>query len=453
VETVFQRIILPEFMSKSIRNSMSTPKFVGCTYESPISIVGFIAAMPEVHAMITCLAAIGIAITGLVKDWSLVIPVLSLVVGAAVAHRLARGGTSSLLALEAPLRSDRPIRAIVTGASSGIGAETAKELVRRGIYVTLAVRDVVKGEAVAATIAAELASARSPAGATAADVRSRIDVAALDLASLQSVRRFATAYLARGNPALDILICNAGCMLSRPACIADAAPDRPVDVAFASNVLGHVLLTTLLFRLILTSGTRIVTLSSAMHLAAKTGPAGKTFNVTDAAKWDPPAAYATGKLGSIWLARSLQRRIDSALAANPSLNAPKGRACAVSVHPGTVWTPFHMPFYLDSPFYVYTLIPLIFGPIAYFSFKSPAQGVRTTLHCALSLHPLSSPESAALAGEGAMRIQPGQLYMDCRVCPMSAAAASESDRENFWVEVRDLIGHVKVDKETWDLCQ
>ena len=89
--------------------------------------------------------------------------------------------------------------AIVTGANSGLGLETARELARHGARVVIACRDVTKGTAALESIRADVGSS--------ADV----SVSQLDLASLASVRAFAAAELDRGVP-LDLLINNAGVM-------------------------------------------------------------------------------------------------------------------------------------------------------------------------------------------------------------------------------------------------
>src|SRR5437868_6686305 len=87
--------------------------------------------------------------------------------------------------------------AVVTGANSGIGLVTARELARAGAEVVMACRDTTKGERAAEQIRAEVPNAR-------------LEVAPLDLASLDSVREFAAGY---GRDSLDLLINNAGVMV------------------------------------------------------------------------------------------------------------------------------------------------------------------------------------------------------------------------------------------------
>ena len=91
---------------------------------------------------------------------------------------------------------------IVTGPTSGIGTETAAALARRGAHVVLACRDLVRGE----RLRAQLAAAAPLPGAPPP----RVEVMKLDVSSKASVREFAAAWEARGNPPVHCLINNAG---------------------------------------------------------------------------------------------------------------------------------------------------------------------------------------------------------------------------------------------------
>ena len=111
--------------------------------------------------------------------------------------------------------------AIVTGANSGIGYQTARYLSRVGATVILACRNREKGEAARARIVSE-----NPAA--------KVEVRVLDVADLDSVRRFATDFLSEGK-GLDLLINNAGVM---------AIPERRTtpqgfEMQFGTNHLGH----------------------------------------------------------------------------------------------------------------------------------------------------------------------------------------------------------------------
>ena len=103
--------------------------------------------------------------------------------------------------------------AIVTGANSGLGLATARELARAGASVVLAVRDPAKGEEAAARIRATVPGAA-------------VEVALLDLADLTSVRAFAESFAAPGR-SLDLLINNAGIMAA-PRRMTSAGLREPV---------------------------------------------------------------------------------------------------------------------------------------------------------------------------------------------------------------------------------
>jgi len=179
-------------------------------------------------------------------------------------------------------------RAIVTGASSGIGVETARALASAGAEVTLAVRDRVAGERSAAEI-------RETTGAT-------VRVGRLDLADLDSVRAFVSAW----DGPLHLLINNAGVM---------ALPTRQLtargwELQFATNHLGHFALTTGLHDA-LASGAhddaeaRIVSLSSRGHLRSSVVFDDVHFRERD---YDPWLAYGQSKTANVLLAVEAHRR-------------------------------------------------------------------------------------------------------------------------------------------------
>src|SRR3954452_3111727 len=115
--------------------------------------------------------------------------------------------------------------AVVTGANSGLGLVTARELARTGADVVMACRSVEKGEAAAAEIRAGVPDAC-------------VHVAELDLGSLDSVRAFAAAL---GAGAVDLLINNGGIMMTPQQQTADG-----FELQFGTNHLGHFALTGLL---------------------------------------------------------------------------------------------------------------------------------------------------------------------------------------------------------------
>ena len=175
-------------------------------------------------------------------------------------------------------------RAVVTGASSGIGAETARALAAAGADVTLAVRDRAAGERVAAEI-----------GATAGG--GPVAVATLDLADRLSVARFVDAW---AGP-LDILVDNAGIMATP-----ELRTPEGWELQFATNHLGHFSLTVGLRGALAASGAaRVVVVSSVGHV---NGPVlFDDLNLTRR-PYDPWAAYAQSKTANVLFAVEAARR-------------------------------------------------------------------------------------------------------------------------------------------------
>ncbi|MGW0753862.1 oxidoreductase [Streptomyces sp. NPDC002587] len=141
--------------------------------------------------------------------------------------------------------------AVVTGANSGIGYVTARELARRGASVVLACRSAARGRAAEVRLRSEVPGAE-------------VEFAALDLADLASVREFATAYGQR-RESLDLLVNNAGVMALPFGRTADG-----FETQFGVNHLGHFALTGLLLPRLRAAapGARIVTVSSGFHALA-----------------------------------------------------------------------------------------------------------------------------------------------------------------------------------------
>lgn len=188
-----------------------------------------------------------------------------------------------LTPLTIPSRKGR--LAIVTGASSGIGKATARALGLAGADVVLAVRNVEKGEAVAAELRAE-----GPEGTHT--------VAHLDTADLDSVRTFADSYAERR---VDILVLNAGIGGTRRREV--TAQDH--ELVMATNYLGHFALTgRLLDALRRASRARIVTLGS---IAARWGNI-RPDDLDLQRRWSSGRAYNNSKLAMVMFARELQRQ-------------------------------------------------------------------------------------------------------------------------------------------------
>ena len=158
---------------------------------------------------------------------------------------MSAAGATSWTVAEIPDLSGRT--AVLTGASAGIGLETARALGGHGASVVLACRTLDTAERAAASIRAESEGAA-------------IDVVHLDLASLASVRE-AAGEIRSAYPCLDLLINNAGVMEPPYEQTEDG-----FELTFATNHLGHFALTGLLLdRLLETPGSRVVTVSSEGH--------------------------------------------------------------------------------------------------------------------------------------------------------------------------------------------
>ena len=196
-------------------------------------------------------------------------------------------------------------QALVTGASSGLGEETARALASRGAAVTLAVRNVPKGEEVAARIRA---STGNP----------NIDVGEVELAVPASVRAFASQWMATHGP-LNLLINNAGVM----ACPLERTVEG-WEMQFATNHLGHFLLTNLLAPALRAGAPgRIVNLSSAGHRFSDVNLEDPHFNSRDYEKW---SSYGQSKTANVLFSVELTKRL-----------APFG-ITANAVHPGGIQT-------------------------------------------------------------------------------------------------------------------
>jgi NAD(P)-dependent dehydrogenase (short-subunit alcohol dehydrogenase family) len=194
--------------------------------------------------------------------------------------------------------------AVVTGANTGLGLETAKALAAHGASVVLAVRNIDKGKQAAATIAAA-----SPG----ADV----SLQRLDLSSLDSVRE-AAAELGAAHDKIDLLINNAGVMYTPKGTTADG-----FELQFGTNHLGHFALTGLLLdRLLAVEGSRVVTVSSVGHRIRS------RIDFDDLGfekhRYSRVAAYGRSKLANLLFTYELQRR----------LVAAEARTVAVAAHPG-----------------------------------------------------------------------------------------------------------------------
>ena len=178
-------------------------------------------------------------------------------------------------AADLPTFSGRTV--IVTGANSGLGLVTARELARVGAKTILAVRNTAKGDEAAATISGD------------------VEVRKLDLQDLASVRAFAD-----GVDGADVLINNAGIMAVPYAQTVDGFESQ-----IGTNHLGHFALTNLLLPRITE---RVVTVSSQMHLMGYVSLKDLNWKSRPYLAWP---AYGQSKLANLLFTSELQRRLDA----------------------------------------------------------------------------------------------------------------------------------------------
>lgn len=278
--------------------------------------------------------------------------------------------------------------AVVTGASSGIGLVTARELAARGAYVVLACRDVGKGEAARATMAANT------------------EVRLLDLADLDSVRSFAAGV---HDWRIDILVNNAGVLTDR---LARTAAGH--EIMFGTNVLGPFLLTQLL----LGHGAitdRVVWVASLAHRSGRRG-----LDLTDL-DWHrrrlSPHAYGATKLADLVLAYEQQRRF---VAAGSTLRS-------LAAHPG--WSATNL--------FAGTASPLAARAVGAFAklpllAQSADGGALPTLYAATDPH----LAGGTYIGPGG----PGELQGAPRPVGSSAASHDRDLAQRLWAACEELTG-------------
>lgn len=206
--------------------------------------------------------------------------------------------------------------AVVTGANSGLGLVTARELAKRGARVVLACRNLDKG-------GAALAEVERACVPTAGGVGPELEE--LDLASLDSVRSFGARF-AHAHDGLDLLINNAGVMAPPRKLTADG-----FELQLGTNHLGHFLLTNLLLPSMEgRDDARVVTLSSNAHKFGRIN----FDNLNGERRYFRWSAYGQSKLANLLFALELDRRLRArgstvkSLAAHPGYSATNLQSAA-----------------------------------------------------------------------------------------------------------------------------
>ncbi|MED6105966.1 hypothetical protein PIB30_000757 [Stylosanthes scabra] len=274
--------------------------------------------------------------------------------------------------------SSNNLTALITGASSGIGAETARVLAKRGVRVVIAARDLKKAKDVIQNIRKETPNAE-------------LILLEIDLTSFASIQRFCSEFLALELP-LNILINNAGIFSPN----LEFSEDK-FEMTFATNYLDTAKKTGI-------EG-RIINISSVIHSWVNRGCfrfndmlAGKNYNGT--------RAYAQSKLASILHAKEMARQ----------LKARNARVTINAVHPGIVKTGIiraHKGLITDSLFFIASKL-----------LKSISQGAATTCYVALS------PKAEGVSGK---------YFTDCNECNCSSLASDESEARKLWNNTHALL--------------
>jgi retinol dehydrogenase 12 len=272
---------------------------------------------------------------------------------------------------------------LVTGATSGIGKETALRLAMLGATVVIVARDAARGAAAGAEITGRVPLAR-------------VEVMTADLSSLSQVRRLAGDVLGR-HGRLDVLVNNAGLISPHRALTADG-----LETTFATNHLGPFLLTSLLRGLLERSApARVVTVSSAAHKQVR---AIAWDDLPGGAQSGQGQAYPVSKLLNILFTTELARRM-----------AGTG-VTANCLHPGFVRTNLGR----DVSGVLGTVLPLILRLR-----PGPSAGARTPVYLA------SSPKVARVTGG---------YFVNCKPAEPSALAKDTQAAARLWALSEDLSG-------------
>ncbi|KAJ9679471.1 hypothetical protein PVL29_021413 [Vitis rotundifolia] len=283
------------------------------------------------------------------------------------------------------------LTAIVTGASSGIGTETTRVLALRGVHVVMGVRNMSAGKEVKEAIVKEIPTAK-------------VDAMELDLSSMASVRKFASEYNSSGLP-LNILINNAGIMA-----VPYMLSKDNIEMQFATNHLGHFLLTSLLLDTMKKTTRksrkegRIVNVSSMAHRYPYRE--GIRFDkINDKPGYSRLFAYGQSKLANVLHANQLARRFKE----------DGVDITANSLHPGAIVTNLFRPS---------SIVSGLVNTVGKLVLKNIQQGAATT--CYVALHPQVKGVS-------------GQYFSDCNIAEPSSQAKDPELAKKLWEFSMNLV--------------
>lgn len=280
--------------------------------------------------------------------------------------------------------------AVVTGATTGLGLETARALASAGARVIVTARSAEKGEAAVATLTEQVPGAA-------------VEYGVLELGSLVSVRSFADELSGRID-ALQLLVCNAGIMM-----VPFGQTEDGFELQFGTNHLGHFLLTARLMPLLLAGApSRVVVLSSAGHNAS--GVDLDDPNYADR-PYDKMDAYGQSKSANVLFAAELDRRF-----------ADRG-VHAWSVHPGMVRTDLGRHFTRDD----------------FAELGARAKGAGRKLPPAVGVE-VGASTSVWAATAPELEAQGGAYLADCAVATAADHATDPEIAARLWTLSERLVG-------------
>ena len=297
-------------------------------------------------------------------------------------------------------------RILVTGASAGLGVETARALAAHGAHVVGAARDLTKAEGAAAQV-------RKDAAANGGS----FELVALDLANLKSVRACADGLLAKGEP-FDVIIANAGVMATPFGHTADG-----FETQFGTNHLGHFVLVNRIAPLIRAGG-RLINLSSAGHRYSNVDLNDPNFEHTP---YEPFVAYGRSKTANILFAVAFDDR-----------HRERG-VRAAAVHPGVIQT--ELARYVDAD-RLQALIDRINKDMAaagkVFHWKTVPQGAATSMWAAVVA------PAEEIGGHYCEDCHVGQIVPDDVAIGVSEGvrryALDPKNAEALWKKSEELVG-------------
>uniref|UniRef100_A0A3Q4ANV3 Uncharacterized protein n=1 Tax=Mola mola TaxID=94237 RepID=A0A3Q4ANV3_MOLML len=271
---------------------------------------------------------------------------------------------------------------IITGANTGIGKETAKDLARRGARIVMACRDLERAEEARLDILEDTGN-------------ENVVIRKLDLSDTRSIRAFAEL-INKEERQVNVLINNAGVMM----CPFSKTTDG-FEMQLGVNHLGHFLLTYLLLDLIKRSTpARIVIVASVAH----TWTSLRLDDINSERSYDTMKAYGQSKLANVLFARSLAKRLQGT------------GVCVFSLHPGVVQS--------DLWRHQHQCIQWAVKICRIFT-KTTVEGAQTTIYCAVEPH---------------LESRSGGYFSDCAAARCSRAASDDDLAQKLWEISCNMLG-------------